>query len=307
MRKLLKNLLLSLPFLNKYARNYFELVSSVGFYKPGHFYNPIPDIVEVERNANRIFSEKVLADVELNTAEQLQLLEKFGLLYPEYPYFTSNNGGHAYRYRNTSTYYNDSDSIFLYSILRHFQPAKLIEVGSGDSSALMLDINDRFLGKNAKMTFIEPFPEERLLKILSDEDQKMHEVMKHFVQDVSLEKFKELGKNDILFIDSSHVSKVGSDLNYLIFEVLPILQSGVLIHFHDIYFPFEMPKHWITEYGYFWNENYLLHAFLMNNNDYKIIAFNTYLHKINREFFDNHMPYCLKNERNCGSIWLQKN
>ena len=93
------------------------------------------------------------------------------------------------------------------------------------------------------------------------------------VQNVKLIEFEKLEPNDLLFIDSSHISKIGSDLNYLLFEVLPSLKPGVIIHFHDILYPFEYPYEWI-EKGIYWNEAYLLKAFLMHNKNYEILLFN---------------------------------
>ena len=88
--------------------------------------------------------------------------------------------------------------------------------------------------------------------------------------------------------------------------MLPSLQKGVFIHFHDIFYPFEMPKYWILKNRWFWNENYLLHAFLMNNNKYEIIAFNTYLQRIKADWFKKEMPECLLVAEDTGSIWIRK-
>ena len=122
------------------------------------------------------------------------------------------------------------------------------------------------------------------------------------VQEVALDFFRELEKGDILFIDSSHVSKCGSDLNYLLFNVLPILNKGVFIHFHDIFFPFEYPKEWVIG-GRNWNENYLIRAFLMNNKNYEICLFSHYLHIHHPDIFQN-MPLAKKDFG--GSLWLEK-
>ncbi len=109
--------------------------------------------------------------------------------------------------------------------------------------------------------------------------------------------------NDILFIDSSHVSKTGSDVNHLLFKILPLLNDGVMIHFHDIFFPFEYPQWWAFE-GRAWNEAYLLHAFLAHNRAYQIEFFNTYVIDRYRERIAAEFPLFLKNEG--GSLWLRK-
>jgi hypothetical protein len=94
------------------------------------------------------------------------------------------------------------------------------------------------------------------------------------VQDIALERFSSLEKNDILFIDSSHVVKSGSDAEYLIFRVLPALPSGVIVHFHDIYLPYSYQRSNLEEHKRFWNENYVLGAYLANNSDWEILVSN---------------------------------
>ncbi len=118
--------------------------------------------------------------------------------------------------------------------------------GSGYSSCLILDTNELFFDNAISCTFIEPYP-GRLLSLLKEEDQKHYQLIQKNLQDIELTSFKELSPNDILFVDSTHVSKTNSDVNYLLFNILPSLNSGVLIHFHDIFYPFEYPKKWVYE------------------------------------------------------------
>jgi hypothetical protein len=124
----------------------------------------------------------------------------------------------------------------------------------------------------------------------------------HFFQEVNIETFEKLNPGDFLFVDSTHVVKTGSDVNYIIFEILPKLKSGVIIHFHDIFYPFEYPKDWVFM-GRNWNEDYFLKAFLMYNKDFEIMLFSHYLHNQHKEVF-NKMPLCDKNHG--GNLWLMK-
>jgi hypothetical protein len=275
-------------------------------YEPGHYYSTIPDLTEVKQNEDVIWGDKNLDNVDLNTEKQWSLLENLKLYYNDYLYNKPGINLSSLRYQKEGAWYRHSDCVFLHSVLMHFKPKKIIEIGSGHSSALMLDVNEHYFKNEIKFTFVEPFPEERLLKIMSDEDHSRHEIIRKFAQEVPIEKFKILEENDVLFIDSTHVSKVGSDVNYLLFEALPNLNSGVLIHIHDIFYPFEMPKHWVQENRWFWNENYLLHAFLINNHDFEIVAFNSYTLKLNKEWFAKEMPECLVGSEDTGSIWLRK-
>ena len=121
--------------------------------------------------------------------------------------------------------YSYSDALFLYFMLRHLQPRRVIEVGSGYSSAVMLDTNERFLEGTLRCTFIEPYP-ATLRSILKPSDAGQVEVLAVPLQEVELARFRELGPNDILFIDSTHVSRIGSDVNRIIFEILPELRPG---------------------------------------------------------------------------------
>ena len=164
----------------------------------------------------------------------------------------------------------------------------------------MLDTAQHFL-PNLKLSFIEPYP-KRLKSLLTDTDKKSVEITENNIQEIDPAYFETLEKGDVLFIDSTHVSKTGSDVNYVLFHILPCLKEGVLIHFHDIFYPFEYSKKWVYQ-GRSWNETYILRAFLMHNKDYEIILYADYLHKHFKSSFE-HMPLCYKNTG--GSIWLKK-
>ena len=123
-------------------------------------------------------------------------------------------------------------------MIRHIEPNRIIEVGSGFSSCLILDTNDLHFDGRIATTFIEPYP-ELLKSLVAEGDESASTLLPVRLQDVDLSVFEELNRGDILFIDSTHVSKIDSDVNYLFFEILPRLSSGVYIHFHDIFYPFE--------------------------------------------------------------------
>jgi hypothetical protein len=189
-------------------------------------------------------------------------------------------------------------------MLRWSQPRRLIEVGSGFSSALVLDTNDRFLHGELQCTFIEPYPERRLNKLLDGSDLRAHQVIRAPVQKVPLETFDVLESGDILFVDSSHVSKVGSDVNRLVFDVLPRLQPGVIVHFHDIRWPFEYSRDWVYG-GRAFNEAYLLRALLMFQNEYQILWFNNFLLTLHLDEIGQHLPAWAAVPRG-ASLWLRR-
>ena len=125
-----------------------------------------------------------------------------------------------------------------------------------------------------------------------------------------METFSSLGENDILFIDSSHVSKTHSDVNYLFFEILPRLRAGVYVHVHDVFYPFEYPREWVYQ-GRGWNEAYLTRAFLQYNSAFTIQLFNSFLERFHVALLEREMPLCTRYvEANmptsAQSLWLKK-
>jgi predicted O-methyltransferase YrrM len=260
---------------------------------PGHFYSPIPSPQILE-------DPKVFDKVILREQEQLALLEQFAGYYSDLPFSEEKTESGRYYYQNQ--YFRHSDSIILYSMLRHFQPKRVIEVGSGFSSAVMLDTNDKFLDRSIEFTFIEPYP-ERLFSLFNERDRQTQKVIVDSVQNVELSLFEQLEAGDILFIDSSHVVKVGSDVAHILFEILPHLKPGVIIHIHDIFYGFEYPKSWI-KMGFAWNEAYVLRAFLQFNPAFEILYFNSFMGHIYPHQIQQYLPLCLENTG--GSIWIQK-
>lgn len=268
-------------------------------YPHGHFYSPITSKKDINQFREKIWEEsETIKGIDLNVEKQLDLLSKFEKFYEEIPFKEESRGDLRYTFNNNS--YEYTDAIILYSFIRHFTPQNIIEIGSGHSSALMLDTLDIFDIKS-NVTFIEPYP-KLLYNLIKKEDKAKHKIIESKVQAVNEEAFKKLKKDDILFIDSSHISKTGSDVNYELFNILPNLNSGVIIHFHDIFYPFEYPEEWVLE-GRNWNENYLLRAFLSYNNDFEILFFSQFIHKYHKESFSK-MPLAYKNFG--GNLWLRK-
>ncbi len=279
-----------------------QRLQSNQLYLPGHYYSAVPDVEELKMRDKEIFGDRprALPGIDLNEAEQLNLLNQLKVYYSELPFTPQPAPDLRYYYEND--YYCYSDAIFLYALLRHLQPKRLIEIGSGFSSAVTLDTNERFLNHRIACCFIEPFP-DRLRTLLKPEDHERINILSVPLQDVPLSKFADLIAGDILFIDSTHVLKTGSDVNYLLFQILPSLATGVYVHFHDIFYPFEYLRDWVYE-GRAWNEAYALRAFLQYNSAFKIVLFNTFLETFHTKFFEAEMPLCLKNWG--GSLWLQK-
>ena len=227
-----------------------------------------------------------LPGVELRPDEQVELFRE---LVPMFDGVTD-------RRFSENTMYDGLDAAVYQAMVRRFQPNRVIEVGSGFSTARLLDTADRFLPE-LEVTCIDPYP-DRLLALLEQKDKV--EVIASPVQDVPQSIFTALEASDILFIDSSHVAKAGSDVLWLFLRVLPRLKKGVLVHVHDVFWPFEYPAEWLHA-GRNWNEDYLLHAFLCHNDVWRIELFNSWLTSQQPEL----VPSAFR-AGNPGSIWLRR-
>jgi len=243
-------------------------------YRPGHFYSPICNAKDLARHYRdpRAYSQAVdLAGIVLNENAQRRLWDQWHPLLAEIPFKDTSQPGLRYRFDNHN--FGAGDATVLYCMLRHFKPKHLIEIGSGYSSACALDTIDLNLHAAVQCTFIDPFP-ELLLSLLKSSDLCQVRIIDKPVQETDIEVFDVLDMNDILFIDSTHVAKTGSDVNFELFEILPRLKKGVIVHIHDIHYPFEYPREWVIEHNYSWNEVYLVRAFLMYNSSFEVLFFN---------------------------------
>jgi len=267
-------------------------------YKPGAYYSTVPDMDFVRKNRDRIFAERApesIRGIVFRKNEMTLLLNSHKYIFSNFSF--PEHKKDAFRYYTDNIFFNKADALALLIIVENFKPKRIIEIGSGFSSALMLDIVDRSIHP-LQLTFIEPYP-QRLYSLLSTADKGKCVIKEDFVEKVPLDFFHVLQANDILFIDSSHVSKIGSDLNHLLFEVLPSLNAGVIIHFHDIFYPFEYPYSWVSQ-GISWNEAYLLRAFLMYNTDFEILLFNDFVR------YDVDLKSLYSDLITGGSIYLRK-
>jgi len=185
-----------------------------------------------------------------------------------------------------------------YCMVRHFQPQLVIEVGSGFSSLVLADAaasNGR-----APLICVEPFPRDFLRKGFPG----LETLIEKDVQQIDLEFFSQLQSGDILFIDSSHTVKIGSDVNYLFLEVLPRLKPGVIVHVHDIFLPFDYRRHWVLDEFRFWTEQYLLQAFLTCNAQFEVLLANYYLSRYYEEDLQAVFPDL--DSWIGGSFWMRR-
>lgn len=271
----------------------------VPFFPIEHFCSPFPAIADLKNSIITAPPPHDIPGIDLNIEWQFNILDSIESFYKELPFKDEKTDNLRYYYMNG--YYSYSDAIFLYCMIRHLKPRKIIEVGSGFSSSVILDTNEIFMRNAIHCTFIEPYP-DRLKSLLKNDDKTKVTIHERKLQEIPIDVFSELAENDILFIDSTHVSKFNSDVNYVIHRILPALAKGVYVHFHDVFYPFEYPVEWLLE-GRAWNEQYILRAFLEYNTKFKVVLFNTYLTTMFSEKLKNRFPLIFKNTG--GSIWIK--
>lgn len=291
-----------LPYIGRIRSEIRVMRGREGRYPAGHYYSPIPNQDDVQRHISRLNSERAAKcpGIEIRTEEQFSLLEGYGQYYEDLPFTDAPQPG--FRYYFGQEWFCYADAIFLYCHLRKTEPRRIVEVGSGFSSAVILDTAEHFLPCKPEVVLIEPNP-GRLLGLLRPDDLQQVTVIEDEVQDVPMSVFSSLQAGDLLLIDSSHVVKAGNDLHFLFFDVIPQLADGVNVHFHDVFYPFDYLSDWLLE-GRYWNEAYFLRAFLSYNSEWRIRFFNSYVGRRFHDYLAQRMPLCLKNTG--GSIYIEK-
>lgn len=296
------------------------------FVEKGHFYSVIPEInkkfiynnqaiynnIDFNDNEhlkiiNNLKNELINYDkyfgVELNKRDNYsEIIKKISIANSSYPKFGIINGSFEWM-----------DGRMLFYFIKTLIPTTIIEIGCGNSTILMTEVNEIF-NLNINIICIEPYPNKNVLKL--NEIGKITLITEK-LENVDINLFKKLKKNDILFIDSSHVVKINSDVMFYFNSIFPILNDEVYIHIHDIFLPYEYPESWIKE-GRFWNEQYFLYNFLQFNSKFKIKFANNYASKkfckeltqIQTDCFEN--KFLIDRNNNSppfggGSIWLLKN
>jgi predicted O-methyltransferase YrrM len=277
-----------MPSLHKLRIIGFKALQSVGFHiVPNHFYEPVPDTRKLPESTWTKPSS--LAGIDMKESSQLKLLAalcgQFGAEFGNIP---------------TSSQFGSVDLEILYSMVRQLRPRVVLEVGSGTST----QVSASALIKNGcgELVAVEPYPNETIKKGFPG----LTRLIAAPVQQVELSEFECLGKNDILFIDSSHMLKIGSDVQFLFLEVLPRLKTGVVVHIHDIFLPANYPRHWVVDDLRFWNEQYILQAFLAFNRAFEVLWAGSYMNMNYPERLESVFPSYRRGQTSPGSFWMQK-
>ncbi len=271
-------------------------------YPIGHFYSPIVNPSEAGKRAARLWERHdEMGGIDLRVNDQLALLERL-TPYTSAIYYPLKRDKTQLGYYYSNDQFPVLDAEFLHTMLCHLRPKTMIEVGSGFSSLITARVNLNMLDGALDFTCIEPYPR----KFLTDGVLGITRLIQKRVEDIELSFFDRLEAGDILFIDSSHVAKAGSDVNYLFFEILPRLRKGVLVHFHDIFLPDEYPREWVIDQGRNWNEQYVLRAFLQYNTDWRVVWSAHLMGTRHREAVQKVFPR-YPALGGGGSFWIQRN
>ena len=287
------------------VRKFFVIGQNLGVHVlPIYFYSPVPDT----RTLGNPWSELTkLVGIDIREKEQLELLSLFISNYKnEYDRFPINRTSNPTEYHVGNTSFGSVDAEILYCMIRYFKPRKILEIGSGYSTLLsakaILRNKEEDRNYDCELMTIDPYPCE----LLRNEIPGVTKVISKRVQDIPLSEFQKLRDNDILFIDSTHVLKIGSDVVYEYLEIIPRLKKGVIIHSHDILLPAQYHKKWVLENHFFWNEQYLLQAFLAFNEDFRVIWASSYIHLRHQDRLANAFGSYSKDKNWPVSFWMRR-
>ena len=268
-----------------------------------HYYEPLFQPSKLLHSMN---DERLLPGIDLNEEEQLELLTSFD--YAEELNnldFSNDKGIPEFDYTNTNYTYGDAQS--MYSMVRKYKPKRIVEIGSGWSTLMIdkaIEMNYRESeGKEIQEVHIciEPYEMPWLEKCPV-------KVIRERVETVDKKVFDQLESGDMLIIDSSHMIRPQGDVVVEYLQILPLLKKGVLVHIHDIFTPRDYPEHWLTEWNLFWNEQYLLEAFLTCNKEFRIILAMNYLMHHHRELLNEKFPAMKKAPKKYqnAAFWIRK-
>lgn len=295
-------------YLCNFIKKTFSLWQRLGInITLNNYYSNIPDLRELKEDIWKKQSDLVGIDINLN--KQLEFLSLFTSQFKdEYDKFPKTKGDllKPYEYFINNPFFGPVSGEILYSMIRYFKPKKIIEIGSGYSTFL----SAKAIRKNKEidniyscdLIAIDPYPNQILKKGFPG----LSSLIQKKVQEIPVSFFKKLQTNDILFIDSTHVLKIGSDVQYEYLEILPRLNKGVIVHIHDILLPGEYHKNWVIKHKLFWNEQYLLQAFLTFNKNFEILWTGSFLHFNFPEKLENAFKTYNRKSRFSTSFWMKK-
>jgi hypothetical protein len=261
------------------------------YYEPSFRNESIRELLSTERD---------LPGIDWNYEEQLELLTSFSYNSELTTLSRVDGGGYEFFVNNRA--FESGDAEYWYNLIRLKKPKRIIEVGCGFSTRMArraLAANEREDPQyRCEHVLIEPYEHDWL-------DELGVEVIREKVEDSDMRMFEKLEADDILFIDSSHIIRPRGDVLFEYLEILPTLKVGVIVHVHDIFSPRDYPAEWLVDKVRFWNEQYLLEAFLTLNRDWKVIGALNFLRHHHYQELNAKCPF-LTEEREPGSFYIQR-
>jgi hypothetical protein len=256
---------------------------------PVHYYSPIPKVSELSPDIYTRVGE--CPGLDFQEPAQFRFLDD--VLPPLMAEYTpaANSG------------LSQVDSVVLYAMIRSRKPSLVVEIGSGESTRISLAALQRNAasGSNGRLVAVEPYPRSFLKAMVGPQLQ----LIESRVENVALDVFRDA---DLLFIDSSHVARIGSDVNFEMFEIVPRMKVGALVHWHDIMIPVDYSREWIQSGTKFWNESYVVHAFMLNNKCFRVVWASRYMQVKHADRLRAQFPYFNPQdpEQQLSSFWVER-
>ena len=262
------------------------------------FYSPIPDLDQLPPGTFTRTSQLPGTDWDLD--RQLEFVRS---LRPSLEEFrtVANGSGDPWQYAPNLSY-TEADATMLYAMIRATKPKRIVELGSGHSTLVTAQAARRNAseGNAPTLEVYDPFP-----SVVTDDLPGLTRLERIGAQQVPLSVFESLEAGDVLFVDTTHTVKVGSDVNFIVLEALPRLREGVHVHLHDIFLPYEYPKQWLEDYGLYWTEQYLVQAFLLFNSGYEVLAAMHALQRDRRDAMAELLPPAVADWPG-GAFWMRR-
>lgn len=288
------------PLVRYWLKSYWyqpELQDALRYHvQPYRYDSAIPTRWDLD--LERLKKARRLPGIKLEPERYLKLLAELLPYAAEITtYALEEKDGSEFWFRNHS--YQDLDAVTLYCMIRHFKPRRIIETGCGFSSRVISIAarKNAAEGHPVKCTFIEPYPSERILR-----DRLAGPLVEKKVEDVPLATFQELEAGDFLFIDTSHVIKTQNDCCYEYLELLPSLKSGVIIHVHDIFTPYDYPEEWMLHNLFAFNEQYALECLMSGNPSLEVVF---PLHYLWKDYADSLIKFFPSQPLRPLAFWLR--
>jgi hypothetical protein len=294
------------PSLDRQIDDALRLLGSVPFeelqrrgwhFQPNHFHWPLNDVPFLRAHPELWTQPALPAEIDWNLDGQLELLKgiaRYAGELDDVPAGAAPPGEFAW----DAGPFPRGDATLYYCLVRHLRPRRVVEVGAGWSSLILrraLEAN----GDAAHVTLVEPDPNCDVLRNLPP----AWELIETQVQFAGFDCFEALRSGDVLFYDGSHCVHTGSDVNWIFFNVLPRLSAGVWIHVHDLMWPWDYPPEWVLDEGLSWNEQYLVQAFLMGNDRYRV---RLSLKVLGTRVRNKEVEAIIRGPLHGSSVWIQK-